>query len=206
MRLPTSHLLLPTLLAGALLLNACAPVSIPPTVQITATTVALASPTLPVPTETPTVLPSPTATPTITASPTPAPSPSPTLASNGDPARGTKLFATLPCTSCHDISHPFPGGAICPNLGNIAAEAARIVQSPDYHGRATDAAGYIRESIMNPNAYIVPGAQYRQADGQSVMPKNFGQILTPQQIDDLVAFLLAQTDGQLPTPAPNGGN
>jgi len=108
----------------------------------------------------------------------------------GDAANGAKLFASLPCSSCHDISHPLPGGDVCPNLGNIATEAARIVKSSDYHGRATDAAGYIRESIVDPNAYIVPGEKYHTADGQSVMPKNFGQILKPAQIDDLVAFLL----------------
>ena len=93
----------------------------------------------------------------------------------GDAARGATLYETLPCASCHDISRPWPGGDICPNLGNIAAEAARIIRQPDYHGHATDAAGYIRESIVDPNAYIVPGPTYRQADGQSVMPKTFGQ-------------------------------
>ena len=45
---------------------------------------------------------------------------------------------------------------------------------------------------MDPNAYIVPGPTYRQADGQSVMPKNFGQTLTSAQLDDLVAFLLTR--------------
>ena len=109
----------------------------------------------------------------------------------GDPGRGAKLYETLPCASCHDLSRPAPGGDICPNLGNIATEAARIVRLPDYHGHATDAAGYIRESIVDPNAYIVPGPTYRQADGQSVMPKTFGQTLTPDQLDDLVAFLLS---------------
>jgi nitric oxide reductase subunit C len=110
----------------------------------------------------------------------------------GDATRGAKLYATLPCGSCHDIGHPWPGGDICPNLGNIATEAARIVRQADYHGRATDAAGYIRESIIDPNAYIVPGATYRQADGQSVMPKTFGQTLSPGELDDLVAFLLTR--------------
>jgi nitric oxide reductase subunit C len=111
-------------------------------------------------------------------------------AAGGDAGRGAKLYATLPCASCHDISHPWPGGAVCPNLGNIATEAARIVRRADYRGRARDAAGYIRESIVDPNAYIVPGPSYRQADGQSVMPKDFRQSLTPAQLDDLVAFLL----------------
>ena len=110
----------------------------------------------------------------------------------GDAARGATLYETLPCASCHDISRPWPGGDICPNLGNIAAEAARIIRQPDYHGHATDAAGYIRESIVDPNAHIVPGPTYRQADGQSVMPKTFGQSLAPAQLDDLVAFLLTR--------------
>src|SRR5207248_887239 len=83
-------------------------------------------------------------------------------------------------------------GALGPNLGNIATEAARIVRRPDYHGRAKDAAGYIRESIVDPNAYIVPGPAYRHADGQSVMPKTFGQTLTPAQLEDLVVFLLTR--------------
>jgi nitric oxide reductase subunit C len=114
----------------------------------------------------------------------------PAAAAGGDAGRGAKLYATLPCASCHDISHPWPGGAVCPNLGNIATEAARIVRRPDYRGRAKDAAGYIRESIVDPNAYLVPGPNYRQADGQSVMPKDFAQTLTPAQLDDLVAYLL----------------
>ncbi len=111
-------------------------------------------------------------------------------AGKGDPVAGAKLFPTLPCSSCHDVTHPFPGGEICPNLGNVATEAARIIRSPDYHGKATDAAGYIRESIMDPNAYIVAGDNYINSEGQSVMPKDFGKILTPSQIDDLVAYLL----------------
>jgi len=112
--------------------------------------------------------------------------------SAGDAGRGAKLYETLPCGSCHDISRPWPGGDICPNLGNIATEAARIVRQAEYHGRATDAAGYIRESIVDPNAYIVPGPTYRQADGQSVMPKTFGQTLSATDLDDLVAFLLTR--------------
>ncbi len=170
------------LFAGALLLEACAPASTPTTISSSPTSPAV------VPVTTTAV-----ALPTSIATATPAANPTGTAAtSRGDPVRGAQEFTQLPCSSCHDVTHPFPGGAICPNLGNIATEAARIVKSPDYHGQAVDAAGYIRESIVNPNAYIVPGVQYRTADGQSVMPKNFAQTLTPQQIDDLVAFLLTK--------------
>ena len=95
----------------------------------------------------------------------------------GDAKRGAELFGKLPCASCHDITRPWPGGDVCPNLGNIATEAARIVRLPTYRGKAKDAAGYIRESIVDPNAYIVPGPNYRTPDGQSVMPKDFAQTL-----------------------------
>lgn len=146
--------------------------------------------------------------PSLTAVSTPAANPSaPTAASGGaatppasvttssastrgDAANGAKLFAQLPCSSCHDVTKPFPGGVVGPNLGNIATEAERIVKSPDYLGKAQDAAGYVRESIVDPNAYIVPGDVFHTEDGQSVMPKDFGTSLTPPQIDDLIAYLL----------------
>ncbi len=165
-------------LAGALVLVACAPASRP-----------VASPPAPSAVS-PTAAPAQTST--IAQSGPTAPPASAVPSSSGDAARGAQDFARLPCASCHDVTQPFPGGAICPNLGNIATEAARIVKSPEYKGKATDAAGYIRESIVDPNAYIVPGNQYHQPDGQSVMPKNFAQTLTPQQIDDLVAFLMTK--------------
>ena len=110
----------------------------------------------------------------------------------GDAARGATLYETLPCASCHDISRPWPGGDICPNLGNIATEAARIIRQPDYHGHATDAAGYIRESIVDPNAYLVPGPNYRTAEGKSVMPQDIAKTLKPAELDDLVAYLLSR--------------
>jgi len=113
-------------------------------------------------------------------------------AGRGDAARGEKLFGTLPCVSCHDVTKPWPGGEICPNLGNIATEAARIVRSREYRGKAKTAGEYIRESIVDPNAYIVPGAAYKAANGKSVMPGDFGSTLTGAQIDDLVAYLLTR--------------
>ena len=43
---------------------------------------------------------------------------------------------------------------------------------------------YLRQSILEPDAYIVEGFPAGQ------MLPNLGEILSPQQIDDLVAFLL----------------
>jgi hypothetical protein len=45
---------------------------------------------------------------------------------------------------------------------------------------------YIRNSILNPNAFVVEGYQ------SNVMPQNYGQQLSNQELDDLLEFLLAQ--------------
>jgi hypothetical protein len=42
---------------------------------------------------------------------------------------------------------------------------------------------YIRESIITPTAFLVEGFS-------PVMPTTLGTDLTPQQIDDVIAFLL----------------
>ena len=44
-------------------------------------------------------------------------------------------------------------------------------------------AAFVRESIVDPNKEIATGFP------PSVMPGNFGETLTPKQVDDLVAFL-----------------
>jgi nitric oxide reductase subunit C len=187
MHFPPRRLILLALVAGAPLLTTCGPGAALPT----ATPGLVTRTAVPLPSQTATTLPTAAPTETVTRVPTTPPTTAAT-ALPGDPANGEKLFNKLPCSSCHDDTHPFPGGVVCPNLGNIATEAARIVKSPDYHGQATDAAGYIRESIVNPNAYIVPGDNYHSADGQSAMEKDFAQILTPSQIDDLVAYLMTK--------------
>ena len=64
-----------------------------------------------------------------------------------------------------------------PSLAGVGSRATQIVSSPDYHGSSKDAAGYIRESLVKPSAYVVPGAMY-SANGQSFMPGNYGTELS----------------------------
>lgn len=105
----------------------------------------------------------------------------------GDAKAGEKLFtsAAPPCSTCHSTKAGVK--MVGPSLAGIAAKAKQIVSAKDYKGQAKDAKGYIRESIVNPNAYVVPGFG---SGGQSLMPNTFGQTLKPQQIDDLVAYLM----------------
>jgi nitric oxide reductase subunit C len=114
--------------------------------------------------------------------------PAPHAASDEPSEMGEALFRTSPpgCFTCHSVA---PGVNLAgPSLAGIGLRAADRVRSPDYHGKATDAESYLRESILHPSAYLVPGATYG-AGGRSFMPDNFGTLLKADQIDHLVAYL-----------------
>lgn len=103
-------------------------------------------------------------------------------------AQGQKVFNTAQpsCTSCHSTA---PGADMAgPTLAGLATKAEKIVNSPDYQGDATDAEGYIREAIIEPSAHLVPGAQY-SAGGTSFMPDNYGENLSEQELEQLIAYL-----------------
>ena len=76
-----------------------------------------------------------------------------------------------------------------PTLAGIATRAAATVKGPAYKGAAKDAQGYIRESIANPHAYLVPGPTYG-AGGRSFMPDHYEKTLQPGQIEQLTAYLV----------------
>ena len=106
----------------------------------------------------------------------------------GDAARGEALFkqATIGgapgCASCHSLQ---PGQKLVgPSLAGIATRAEQTIASPNYKGKAKTAEEYIRESIVDPNAYVVEGFP------PNVMYGNYGKDLSAQQIADLVAFLM----------------
>jgi nitric oxide reductase subunit C len=103
-------------------------------------------------------------------------------------ARGENLFHTVSpaCNACHSMQ---PGANMAgPSLAGIATRAAQVVGSADYSGEATDAAGYIVESIRSPSAHLVTGAMY-SANGVSFMPNRYPETLNEQQIEDLAAYL-----------------
>ena len=103
--------------------------------------------------------------PTATPTATPAPDTGPTAQA---------LFAGT-CGTCHAIEG-LSTGAVGPALTQIGARA--------------DAA-YIRQSILDPDAVIAeacPGG----ACSPGVMPKAFGDLLSDDELDALVDFLVAQ--------------
>ena len=102
---------------------------------------------------------------------------------------GRATYSQTPpgCAACHSTT---PGvNIVGPTLAGIAATAAARIKSPDYHGKARDVEGYIRESILDPNAYVLTGPTY-SAGGKSLMPSDYAQTLKPEQVDHIVAYLV----------------
>lgn len=105
----------------------------------------------------------------------------------GDAARGEKLYsqATIGtksaegCTACHNYDEAEGPAENAPYTAGSATRAANAVAG-------MSAEEYIRESILNPDAYIAEGFQ------EGDMYQTFGEELSEQQIADLIAYLLTE--------------
>lgn len=111
---------------------------------------------------------------------------------SGDPVElGQTLFRSpdLACLACHSAT---PGVVLAgPSMAGIGERAAQVIDDPGYTGSATDAEGYLRESIQKPSAHLVAGANFSTGPGGiSLMPADYGTRLKPEQIDQLVAYLM----------------
>lgn len=112
----------------------------------------------------------------------------PVTEGNDPIALGEHVFrtATPSCTACHSIA---PGVDMAgPSLSGLSGRTEQLLGGPDYKGAATDLASFIRESITEPSAHLTPGPMF-SANGVSFMPDTYGKDLTPEQIDQLVAYL-----------------
>ncbi len=104
-------------------------------------------------------------------------------------AQGEALFRATPpgCFACHSVA---PGVELAgPSLAGIAIQAEQRLTSDDYKGNAKSVEEYLREAIVEPSAYLVPGPIY-SADGKSFMPDHYGRELSEEQLDQLVAYLM----------------
>lgn len=98
----------------------------------------------------------------------------------GDPVRGKQLYfemalgENVSCRVCHSLQ---PGVVLVgPSFAGIGTRAATRIPG-------MSAEEYLRQSILHPNDYKVPGFENQ-------MLQNFGETLTEEQVDDLIAFLL----------------
>jgi mono/diheme cytochrome c family protein len=108
-----------------------------------------------------------------TTAPTTAPTTEAAATPVGDPAAGEQLFAAN-CSPCHGAQD-----GVGPALTGMGQRAATRISG-------MSAADYIHQSIVDPSAYVVSGFS------DNVMPQNFGDKFSAQEISDLIAYILTQ--------------
>jgi cytochrome c2 len=105
----------------------------------------------------------------------------------GDAERGKQIYDApikaergelQPCSKCHPVgAGEKPATGIGMNLGDIGNRAGTTVPGQS-------AEDYLRTSIVDPDAHLAGGFQ----DG--LMSRDYKKLLTPQQVEDLVAYML----------------
>ncbi|MDD5467356.1 MAG: c-type cytochrome [Anaerolineales bacterium] len=102
----------------------------------------------------------------------------------GDATRGEGLATTKGCAVCHITTTTGPAWIPSDGTPAMGARAATRLTQADYAGQATSPEQYLLESILHPEAYLVSGFP------AGVMPANYGQTLTAQEVADLIAYLM----------------
>ena len=92
---------------------------------------------------------------------------------SGDEANGEALFTSLGCSACHSIG---TDALIGPGMAGLADRAS---------GRVEDLSvgQYIYQSIVDPSAFVVSDFP------DNVMPQVFADMLTDEELNDLVEYL-----------------
>lgn len=102
----------------------------------------------------------------------------------GDPVAGEELFQRT--------QQIVPGAPTCQSCHVVQADAVPVI-GPSLYGIATvagtrvpgqSAEEYLRIAIVDPNDYVLEGYQ------PGIMVRTYGMLLTEQQINDLVAYML----------------
>ena len=101
-------------------------------------------------------------------------------------AAGRAVYRQNYCGTCHTLAAAETGGVFGPAHDHVATLALDRLDDPDYRGVATNAAEYIRESILKPEIYIAPGSMLAH---QQMPPFTH---LSADDVDALVYFLMQQ--------------
>jgi len=99
------------------------------------------------------------------------------------------MINTLGCPLCHTIPG-IPGavGELGPKL-HEKINAPKRIKDPNYKGKAKSGREYVKESILNPSAYVVFNEEAGEPFPDGVMPADFGSKLSVTALDKLVDFI-----------------
>jgi mono/diheme cytochrome c family protein len=88
---------------------------------------------------------------------------------------GAQVFANNGCGTCHTLAAANSGGVTGPNLDQVLSGQTQAM---------------IHTSIVDPNKVIAQGYP------ANVMPSNYGDIITPEELNQLVQYLADSTSGK----------
>lgn len=111
---------------------------------------------------------------------------------------GKEVFLKNGCNACHMIKG-VANGNVGPDLSNLYQEADHWISSPEYaasQGQATTPEEYIRESIVNPAAFLTPECPQGPCQA-NLMPPNYSETIPADDLNKLVDYL-----SSLGKPAP----
>jgi len=98
---------------------------------------------------------------------------------------GRRLFSVddgFNCAQCHQLDD---AGSLVMGAGpSLNGVGDRAAERPGYNG----AEDYLLTSIINPNAFIVEGYS------ANLMPANFADQMTPEELETMAAYLALQTE------------
>lgn len=99
----------------------------------------------------------------------------------GDVRRGEAIFrqgtgGSPPCSTCHMVEAGGVGFSLGPNLAGIAERG-------DLRVEGLSAPEYIRQSVLDPHAFVAPGFR-------DIMYPNYSAHFVEQDIIDLIAYLM----------------
>ena len=102
----------------------------------------------------------------------------------GDAAAGQVLAEqTLGCAACHTLTPVGPSWEAGDGLPGIGVRGDIRIQQDDYTGLATSNDQYLIESVIETNIFLVEGYD------ANIMPNNFSERITLQDMADLLAFM-----------------
>ena len=105
-----------------------------------------------------------------------------------------QMINTLGCPLCHTI----PGiegavGELGPKL-HEKTNAMQRIKDPRYKGKATSTKEYVRESILDPSAFLVFNETAGELYPDGLMPTSFKNQVSVEALDKIVDFI-SQTEG-----------
>lgn len=100
---------------------------------------------------------------------------------------GQAVYLKYYCGLCHASQSAGTSGIFGPPHDDMRAIASVRIKDENYRGEATTAAQYIRESILDPTVYVVPGFE------TSVHRMPAYTNLSAEEVEALVTFLLGES-------------